>query len=246
MTEPRSSMREWSDGRTAVGTTLKSGSPTAAEALGFTPVDFLFVDHQHGSPIPDDLENVVRAADLNDVPVVLRVPKDDLSTVTVCLDLGVRAVMLPQIEDPAYVEEALEHVHYRRGRSLATTSRAADFGHRDREEYVEYVDAELTLLPQIESSSGVDCLDEVLAFEEITDVAIGPGDLAFSMGVSPGSEEHRAAIDRIFGIARDHDCGVGTFVGSASDVDRYAGRASFVVYSSDVDLATAALERVLE
>jgi len=246
MADSQTSIQRWSDDQTAVGTVLKSASPVVAEALGYTPIDFLFVDRQHGAPISDELESVLRAADLNGIPIMLRVPTDDLSMVTWSLDLGAKAIMLPQIESPTHVEEALKHVHYRKGRSLSTSSRAADFGYQDREEYIDFVDEELTLLPQIESVTGVECLEEILTFDEITDIAIGPGDLAFTMGVSYGSDEHRAMIERIFEIAHGHDCRVGTFVGSKSDLDRYAERASFVVYSSDIDILTSNVERLLE
>lgn len=88
--EPRSAFAATiTDDRTAVGTTLKSASPDAAEALGYTPLDFLFVDRQHGTPVVETLADIVRAADLTDLSVIVRVPREDTSAVTILLDLGV-------------------------------------------------------------------------------------------------------------------------------------------------------------
>jgi 2-keto-3-deoxy-L-rhamnonate aldolase RhmA len=246
MATRQSAINQWSDEETAVGTTLKSVSPNIAEVLGHTPLDFLFIDRQHGSPIAQQFEHVARASDLNGMPIVVRVPKDDLSMVTYHLDIGARAIMIPQVEDSSYVEEALQHVHYQQGRSVVTTSRTADFGYHDRDEYISFVNEKLTLLPQIESLEGVDVLDEIVAMDEITDIAIGPGDLAFSMGVESGSQEHRNVIDQIYNIAESHGCNVGMFVGSESGLERYSGRSSFVIYSSDVGILSNEVERILE
>ena len=53
--QPRTSFVSQLDSSDAlVGSVLQSASPTVAEALGYTPLDFLFVDRQHGEPM---LEN---------------------------------------------------------------------------------------------------------------------------------------------------------------------------------------------
>ena len=91
--EPRQSFAELVNRpELAMGTNLKSGSPVMAEALGYSDLDFLLIDRQHGSPLMEGLEEVVRAADLQDVPVVVRTPKDDTSMITYLLDNGVRGL----------------------------------------------------------------------------------------------------------------------------------------------------------
>lgn len=236
---------DWSNGDVALGTTLKSVSPNVAEALGHTPLDAFFIDRQHGLPVEDGLENLLRAAALNDMTMIVRVPKDDLSMVTYCFDAGVDAVMLPQIEDCSLVEEAITHVQYNQGRSLATTTRAADYGYADRDKYMEHVNNEIVLLPQIESVAGIEALDDILEIQGINDIAIGPGDLAFSLGVEFGSPEHRDAIDRIFSKCERGGVNAGTFVGSTEDIKRYRERASFLIYRSDLTVLTDEFERAL-
>ena len=229
----------------AVGTTLKSVSPNVAEALGKTPLDFVLVDRQHGSPVFEDLEHVVRAADVNDLPVIVRVPTDDLSMITYFLDIGVAGVMLPQIEEPETVVEASSHVRFADGRSIATTSRAASFGAHDRQEYIDYVNEEVALLPQLESKGGVEVASEVAALDETTALAIGPGDLSKSLGASSGDEVVQDAIDEIFEAANEAGAGAGIFVGSPEDIDRYADVAKYVIYNSDVGLLMDHFDEVL-
>lgn len=241
MVERQSTINQWSNNGPAIGTVLKSVSPTVAEALGHTPLDFLFVDRQHNTPIYQELEHVMRAADLNDMRVVIRIPKDDLSMVTYSLDIGAKGIMLPQVENSDIVEEALSHVHYDSGRSLSTASRAGGYGYEDRQGYIDHVDNDLTVLPQIESEAGVDTLEDIVILDEITDIAIGPGDLAYTMGETFGSDAHVAMIDRIYEIAGRHGCNVGTFVAPAA-LEQYYEQSSFLVCSSDVTMLLSKVE----
>jgi 2-keto-3-deoxy-L-rhamnonate aldolase RhmA len=217
-----------------------------AEAMGNTPLDFLFLDRQHGSPVTDELEHLVRAADLAALPIFVRVPKDDLTMVTYLFDTGVSGVMLPQVEDTAIVREAATHTRFEAGRSLSTGSRAATYGGDDREAYIDFVNTQLALVPQIETTAGVDAVEEITGMDEVTAIAIGPGDLAKSLGVDMGDPDHRDAIERIFDIAAENDCKAGIFVGSPSDLQRYADKAAYMIYRSDISIVTAHLSEILD
>jgi 2-keto-3-deoxy-L-rhamnonate aldolase RhmA len=245
MVERQSLATELTTGETSVGTMLKSMSVNVAEALGYTPLDFLFVDRQHGSPVLTRLEEIVRATDLNDLPVVVRVPREDPSMVTYLLDCGVRGIMVPQVEDPDTVREMSTHVRYRDGRSIASTSRASGFGAKDFEAYVEYVNDDLALLPMIETRAGLESVDAIAALDETTAIVVGPGDLAFSLDTDIGSDHHRAAIDSVFEAAGAHDCAVGIFVSSQAELREFEDVASFVIYGKDVEFVTDHISAVL-
>ena len=228
----------------AVGTTLKSIAPNNAEALGCTPLDFLFIDRQHGSVLHENLEHVVRAADLNDLPVIVRVPSDDLSIITYLLDVGVAGIMLPQIENPETVIEASKRTRFSDGRSIATTSRAAEFGACSSEEYVDYVNNEIALIPQLETQDGVGVASQVASLDESSFIAIGPGDLSKSLNADPSDEIVQSAIDDVFEAGSNHGCGTGIFVSEPSGISEYDD-AAFVIYNSDVGVVMDHFNRVL-
>lgn len=228
-----------------IGTTLKSVSPNVVEGLGATPLDFVFIDRQHGSPVYDGLEHIVRAADVHDLPVVVRVPKDDMSMITYCLDIGVAGIMMPQIEDAATVVEASTHVRFEEGRSIATTSRAATYGATSKEEYIDHVNDDIALIPQLESETGVRQAAEIARLPETTTLAIGPGDLSMDLGASPGDDVVQSAIRDIFAAANEHDAGAGIFVGDQAGIEQYRDDASFIIYNSDVGLLMEHFDDVL-
>lgn len=233
--EPRSSLVELlTSDETTVGTVLKSVSLNVTEALGYSPLDFLFVDRQHGSPVVETLENIVRVADLQDTPVVVRVPRNDTSEITPLLDHGVRGIMLPQVESPQIVKEASSHIRYEDGRSLGSTTRAARFGQVPKSRYAEYVNDELALLPMIETRAGLENVEQIAQMEEVTAIAIGPGDLSWSLDTTPGTETFTEAINKIFEAATKNDCPVGIFVSTQEELEQYSQRAAFAIYGSDI------------
>lgn len=245
-TPPRSLVDELTDDSLSIGTLLKSMSINMAEALSYTDLSFLFVDRQHGSPVFTRIEDIVRAADLNDTPVAVRVPRDDTSMITSLLDLGVRGIVLPQVETEERVKRASSHVRYADGRSLGTTTRAAQFGAFEKSAYVDYVNDELALLPMIESEAGIENAAALAAMDEVTALLIGPGDLAHSLGTKFWSDDHLVAIERVFDAAEEHECPTGIFVSTEEQLADVADSVSFTIYWKDIGIVTDHLEGIVE
>jgi len=233
------------EGSMSTGMVFLSGSPNLAEAVCQTPLDFLMLDCQHGTPNLETLENIIRAVELHDMPVIVRVPRDDTSLVTNLLDMGAQGIMLPQVEGPAVIREVLSHVRYEDGRSFASLTRAGDFGECTQEEYVEHVNSELAIVPQIESREGVRNVDRIAEEPGVSAVAVGPADLSLNMDVSNDSEEFAEAVDTVFEAGRAHGRGIGTFVGSPTGLREYTNRTTFTVYGSDIRLLPAHLDSAL-
>jgi 4-hydroxy-2-oxoheptanedioate aldolase len=95
---------------------------------------------------------------------------------------------------------------------------------------------------QIETAAGVANVEEIAAVEGIDVIFVGPGDLAVSLGTSPGSAQHTAAVTRILNAAAR--CGVptGIFCYSPAQVEKYfaEGVRLFLIGADVVFLAEAA------
>lgn len=225
------------DPECSVGTVLKSGSANMAEALGLTELDFLLIDRQHASPGIETIEHVVRAADLSDLPVIVRVPQDSLGLVGNVLDAGAAGIMLPQTETVDEIERVLRKVRYGEGRSFSPNTRAGRFGTVDVDR--ESVDAGLAVIPQIETQRGLDNAEDIAEVDGVENVAAGPLDLSISLGIDTESDAFRTTLDDLFDRVRAMDCGIGTFVGDPAEVDAYRNRATFVACGSDIGLVAA-------
>lgn len=216
----------------AIGTVIKSGSPNIVEALGYTDLDFVLIDRQHAAPGLETIENMLRAADLNDLPAIVRLPQEDLDLVSNVLDAGAGGVMLPQTETIDQVDRLAEHVRYDAGRSFSPNTRAGRFGHGGLD--FDTIDNALAVIPQIESRTGLDNVDAIAAHDAVTTLAIGPQDLSLSLGLDRESEAFNDALEELFAA----ECGAGTFVSGPDDLADFRGRAPFVACGSDIGLVT--------
>src|SRR5215471_12554726 len=82
------------DGELLIGTFVKSGDPSAAEALAVAGFDFIVADLEHSPLSVADVTGIVRACDCYDVPVVARLPATGLGACGQLLDNGVTGIQV--------------------------------------------------------------------------------------------------------------------------------------------------------
>ncbi len=177
---------------------LAAGRPVSVIAPGYTSAglvellgrmgfDAIFIDCEHGPTGWEEVENMVRAAELVDSTPIVRVQSNDPSTITRALDRGAGGVQIPHINTRAQAEAAvraakfapLGHRGYAEGRS--TLGVKSNFtGHANDETMV------VAMLEEVEALKN---LDEILKVEHIDAFFIAPGDLSQSMGY-PGQMDH--------------------------------------------------------
>lgn len=228
------------------GTFFQSNSPVMVEVLANTPLEFLVLDRQHASPGLDTVDNILRAAELHSLPTIVRLASHRSDHVNHFLDAGAEGLMIPQVEEQVHVQEVLDRSRYAKGRSLALGTRAGKFGSRNRDEYIDWVNDHLQIIPQIETAEGVDSIEEIVQMDEVESVFVGPGDLAFSLGVSSESEELRQAIFHVLDAAQDAGCGAGVWVPTPDRIVEYEGAASFVTWSADLGVVASGFRDGLE
>jgi len=203
-----------------IGTTVAIPSAMVVEALGASPVDVLCIDAEHTPLSVEGLETLLRAADLAPKAAIVRVPEVG-SYIARVLDLGAAGIIVPRIETAAQAAEVVERARYApEGKRGAGTGRGQSYG-AGLVEYVANANAELLVAIQIETITGLAAADAILSTPGIDAVVIGPFDLATSMGVAMGSDEHRAAIAEIFAVADRHGVAKGAFVFSDAEVGPY-------------------------
>lgn len=230
----------------SVGTFLKSGSPLIAEACGTTPLEFLVLDCQHANYDFDDLEHVLRAAELADLPVLVRPPVAHSEQLVNILDAGAHGLVLPQIETAEDVRTVVDAVTYRGSRSFAMSTRAGEFGSRDRSSYVDFVNDSLLVVPMVESATGLENVDDIVAVEGVDAVMVGPADLSQDCGFERGSTEFDDATEDVRAAAGAAGIGFGIYVGDPDDVSAETARSSFVVCGSEVSHMAAGLDGIAD
>ena len=161
-----------------------------AAAWGGGTYDLIWLDAQH-SPYSDHLLIAFTgAAEELGIPVQLRIPHTrDAHKVGRFFDLGIAGALVPEVMEPATVQDALDFAYYgplgRRSwggaNRLGVRNRTAPTARR---EYAAWWNETVLLSIQIESVQTVTNIRRLVR-PEITHVTWGPNDLEFSLDLHP-------------------------------------------------------------
>lgn len=195
------------DGREVHGLFCAIPAPALVEMIGCAGYDFVILDSEHTGVDPQELENLIRAAEAVDLTPFVRVPESDAGAILRALDAGAMGVVVPHVRTPDDLARAVRAARYAPAgmRSLGG-GRVPGFGRLDLSEYIVRANAEIMVVAMIEDAEGVEALDAILAVPGVDLVLEGAADLSQSYGV-PWQTRHplvRAALRDIADRCRDH------------------------------------------
>jgi 4-hydroxy-2-oxoheptanedioate aldolase len=177
--------------------------PQIVELIALIGFDCYMLDCEHGPGGPSQAEVFVRTCEAAGITPLARVPSADPKLVLQFLDAGIIGVMLPGVRNAADVEPLVEAVRYPpQGRRGMAPVRANDYllGAMRAEEYVQFANKQILIVPQIELLEAVENLDALLKVEGVDGYFVGPRDLSMSMGFydGPGHPEVQTVIADVF------------------------------------------------
>jgi 4-hydroxy-2-oxoheptanedioate aldolase len=191
------------------------------ELLGHLGFDGVFLDCEHGPPGWEDVEHMVRAAEVSGYSSVVRVERNDAALITRALDRGASGVQIPHDNTASEAREAVRHAKYAPTGDRGWSGWRASLG-VDALEYAGAANAQTLVAVMLEEMEALDNLDEILQVEDIDVFFVAPGDLAQSMGL-PGQVDEprvRSAIDDALQRVRAAGRTSGTLVTPAT-LDHY-------------------------
>src|SRR5262245_64374110 len=179
--------------------------PLLAKAAGF---DFLFIDAEHGFISTPEISQIcVAALGLGVVPIV-RICSGELAEGTRALDNGALGLVVPHVDTPEQALELVEAFRFAPMGHRSTGGSNAAFGYRPpaAAEAQKVMNAELLIIPMIETPQAVDNAEAIAAIEGIDALLIGTNDLSLEMGISGtiGNERIHAAYKTVADACRRH------------------------------------------
>src|SRR5438105_1960392 len=82
------------------------------ELLGHLGFDGVFLDCEHGPSSWEDVEDMVRAAELADCDSIVRVPDKTAGTITRALDRGAGGIQVPHVNTAADAQAVVERAKF--------------------------------------------------------------------------------------------------------------------------------------
>jgi 2-keto-3-deoxy-L-rhamnonate aldolase RhmA len=194
--------RKLAAGQQACGVLVEFHNPELVELFGHLGYDFVFLDGQHCGLNVEVARDLIRAADLTGMTSLVRVPRNDASVILEYLEAGAGGIIVPNITTRAETEAAAAAMRYPPVgvRGGFGRSRAANYGITQTQvEYFTKMNEEVLFVPLIEDQSALPHLQAICSTPGVDVVAIGPGDMALSMGIPGGWKDPRvlAAVEQI-------------------------------------------------
>jgi 2-keto-3-deoxy-L-rhamnonate aldolase RhmA len=173
-----------------------ASSAGLVELLGHLGFDGVFIDCEHGPGGWEDVEHMVRAAEVAGYSSVVRVDRNDAATITRALDRGAGGVQIPHVNTAAEAEAAVRAAKYAPLGHRGWSGWRATFG-EDSAQFSRRANEQTLVAVMLEEVEALHNLDEILRVDNIDVFFVAPGDLSQSMGF-PGQMDHpqvKAAIE---------------------------------------------------
>jgi len=177
-------------------------TPKFIEVIGGSGIlDAIWLDQEHAAISPSNVENLIRAAKLNDLDVLVRVPATNYASIMRPLEAGAAGLIIPQVRTMDQVHDAVSWSLYppKGIRGLFQGNTEANFGRTPVSEHIDQANNRLLLI-QIETPEAVDLASEIMAVDGVDGLFVGPGDLACTLGV-PGEVMHPKCINALKQVA---------------------------------------------
>jgi 4-hydroxy-2-oxoheptanedioate aldolase len=204
----------WDGGQCVINGWLAIPSSFSAEVMAHCGWDSLCIDIQHGLIDYQIATTMMQAISTTSVTPIIRVPWNDPAIIMKCLDAGAYGIVCPMVNT---ADDAKRFVGACRYPPLGYRSlgpiRAQIYGGSD---YASKANDEIIALAMIETTTGLDNLESILAVEGLDGIYIGPADLSLSLGLpgrlDPTDPKAVAAIGTILAKckAAGRRCGIHT------------------------------------
>lgn len=241
---PNEVRRRWAAGEAAVCGWLSIGNSYTAEVVGWSGVDCVTVDLQHGMVDVQTAIGMLQAISATPATPFVRVPSLDPPLLMKMLDAGAYGLICPMVDRPDEARTLVDATMYPpRGRRSFGPARGLLYGGSD---YFGHADETVVRFAMIETAAGLAAVEEICAVDGLDGIFVGPNDLGLALGRAVSGDPRdpvvRDAIARCVRTAKDAGKHVGMFCTSGAMASRCVSEGfDFVVPNSEVNLMRAAL-----
>jgi 4-hydroxy-2-oxoheptanedioate aldolase len=222
-------------------------SPIAAEIIAGAGFDWIVIDGEHA---PNDVSSLLmqlQAMRGGTAEPVFRLPWNDAVMTKRVLDVGVRSLIIPFVQNADEARAAVAATRYPPlgVRGVSVGPRANDYGRIKNYHQSAYLD--ICVIVQLESKAALAEIEAIAAVDGIDGLFIGPSDLAADFGHlgNPKHPEVQAAIKDACNRIRATGKSAGILAGNVDDVeDLFALGFNFTATGSDVGLLARGAEQI--
>lgn len=186
-------------GETVFGSGLQVyRSPEIARTFAAAGFDYVFIDMEHGAFNLETVQDMIKASVDCGITPIVRVAELLYSLCARLLDAGAQGIILPRVEDPELLKEALSWLRFppRGKRGYGVNPTMIGYEGRGFQEIIEHQNRNTLSVVQFESTTALERADELLTVPNLDIIMVGPADLSISLGI-PGQFDHPLLISTV-------------------------------------------------
>jgi len=225
----------------AFGVWNSLGHSSIAEIFAASQVDFIALDLEHSTISLEQSLHIMAAAQAGGAACFPRIASHNGEMIKRLLDSGADGIIVPMVNTPEEVRQIIDWCKYPpAGRRSYGIARGQNYGF-DFPKYAADWNARTSIIILIESIEAVNRIDELLQFEDINGVIIGPYDMSGSMGMPGQIHDPRVteACGKVVDACRRHGKACATQVADISEeaiLQAFDAGFTFLLLSSDVSI----------
>jgi 2-keto-3-deoxy-L-rhamnonate aldolase RhmA len=174
--------RKLAAGQPVNGLWVTLESPTVTEIAVLLKLDFVVIDTEHGALDYSEVLNHLRAIGNSTTTPLVRIPRIDQGIIKRVFDLGAGGIIVPQVNSAEEVAEAVRFAKYPPWGVRGVGGERATHWGMALKDYTASANDETLVIPLLETVSGGQALDEMLAVRGVDAVWFGPADYSASAG----------------------------------------------------------------
>lgn len=241
----RSRLRQ---GTVQIGASITLNDPAVTDALG-PSADFFWIDMEHSPVTMSALAGHILAARAHRVASLIRVPAVDPAHIKRVLDTGGEGIIVPQVRGVEDVQQVVQAARYPPEGCRGFGPRVpSEYGRHANRDLAIRANASVFIAVQIETRTALEQIEAIAAIEGLDSIALGPWDLAASLGHinDVAHPEVDAAIQHIIDTAARAGKWVGSGMGDDPELaSAYAGRGvHWIQVGNDVDYLIRRLDQL--
>jgi 2-keto-3-deoxy-L-rhamnonate aldolase RhmA len=211
-----------SSGGVAIGTLVfEFGTTGIGRMAAAAGADFVLFDMEHTGWSTETLRSLVATTRAADTVPQVRVPAVKKHMIARALDVGAMGIMAPMVESVEQARLLVSSAKYppdgRRGAAFGVAH--DDYTGGDVAEKMRSANSEVLLIALIETTAGLEHVDNIAAVDGIDVLWIGHFDLTNSLGI-PAQFDHPlylAAVERVLEASQRHGKATGFMVSGVED-----------------------------
>ncbi len=173
---------------------LSYAHPSITETFALAGFDFMAIDMEHSTISTEQAQRIIAASQAHGVPCLPRAVSHSNDWIKPLLESGADGMLIQMVNNKKEIENLIQHIYYAPiGNRSYGVNRAHGYGFT-LDEYFTNWNASASFIIQVESIEAVNNIEDLVSFDEVDGVMIGPMDLSGSLGI-PGQTDHPKVIE---------------------------------------------------